>query len=434
MDRRREIIELDKKRVWHPYTEMGAYVEKAAPLVIARAEGARIFDMDGRSYIDGNASWWVALLGHRHPRLMRVLREQSESLCHVALAGITHEPAARLADELAAAAPAGLEHVFFSDDGSTAVEVALKQALQLWHNEGRPQKHRFVALEGAFHGDTLGVTGLGGVEVFRSPFAAATPPAIHLPLPPATSDDPAYALAVDAMERIVAEHADTLAAVVVEPVLQGAAGMRVYAPEFLTALRRACDAHEVLLVFDEVFTGYGRTGPMWASEHAGVSPDILCTAKGFSGGVLPMAATLSTRRVFDAFVGARDRAFYYGHTYCGHPLGAALAREVLAIYRDEAVLAAAEPKAARIRAAFAAMSGLPHVARSRSLGMMGAVDLAGGDGYLGERGWEIYDRALSRGVYLRPLGNTVYITPPLNIPDDDLEELLSVVSECISHA
>lgn len=432
MTKRDAIVALDKKRVWHPYTEMTAYIEQTEPLVVERAEGARIFDVDGRSFIDGNASWWVALLGHRHPRLMRVLREQSEKLCHVALAGITHEHAALLGEEICAVAPDGLEHVFYSDDGSTSVEVALKQALQLFHNEGKTQKQRFLALDEAFHGDTLGVTGLGGVEVFRAPFAQATVAVTHLPVPPESTDDPGYEDAVNAARQLIEGKADELAAVVVEPVLQGAAGMRVYAPAFLRELRTLCDAHDVLLVFDEVFTGYGRTGPMWACEHAGVTPDILCTAKGFSGGVLPMAATLSTRRVFDAFKGEKQRAFYYGHTYCGHALGAALAREVLAIYREEKILEQAKPKAEKIRAAFDELAALPGVTRVRSLGMMGALDLGGDDGYLARAGWDVYERALARGAYLRPLGNTVYVTPPLNIPDADLDELLDVVAACVA--
>lgn len=427
--KREEVVALDKARVWHPYTPMRQYVEETAPLVIERAEGARIFDVDGRSYVDGNASWWVALLGHRHPRLLRALREQSERMTHVSLAGITHEPAARLAEELCAVAPAGLSRVFFSDDGSTAVEVALKLALQLWFNHGRPEKRRLVGLEGAFHGDTLGATAVGGVEVFRRPFAASAAASAHLPVPGAGIDlDGATA----ALGETLA--AGDVAALIVEPCAQGAAGMRLYDPAFLVAARRLCDAHDVLLVFDEVFTGYGRTGPMWAADHAGVRPDILCTAKGFTAGVLPMAATLVTERVFEAFLGDRERAFYYGHTYCGHPLGAAVAREVLAIYRDEAILERAAPKAERIAATFARLGEIPGLERPRALGMIGAIDIVGDGGYLSRAGWRVYDEALSRGAYLRPLGNTVYVTPPLNIDDGDLDELLSVLEESVRRA
>ena len=244
---------------------------------------------------------------------------------------------------------------------------------------------------------------------------------------PSPADHGAYAQAFAALEAVLADGADTIAALVLEPLLQGASGMRVYDAEYLRRARALCDAHGVLLVIDEVFTGYGRTGPMWASEGAGVRADLLCLAKGFSGGMLPMAATLATPRVFDAFLGSPDRAFYYGHSYCGNPLGAAVAREVLAVYRDERILERAAPKAARIAAAFAAFAALPGVARTRSLGMTGALDLDAGGGYLGRAGWRVYEEARRRGAYLRPLGDTVYVTPPLNIPDADLDELLGIV-------
>ncbi len=251
---------------------------------------------------------------------------------------------------------------------------------------------------------------------------------VHVPSP---ADEGSFAQAFAALEAVIAAGHDEIAAVVLEPLLQGTAGMRVYDPEYLRRARAACDAHGVLLILDEVFTGYGRTGPMWAAERAGVRPDLLCLAKGFSGGMLPMAATLTTARVFDAFLGAPDRAFYYGHSYCGNPLGAAVAREVLAIYRDERILERAAPKAARIAAAFAAFGALPGVARTRSLGMTGALDLEAQGGYLGRAGWRVYEEARRRGAYLRPLGDVVYVAPPLNIPDADLDELLAIVGASV---
>ncbi len=232
-------------------------------------------------------------------------------------------------------APSGLSHVFFSDDGSTAVEVAMKLALQYWAQNGRPARRRFVALEAAFHGETLGVTALGGVEVFRRPFAGVLLDCIHVPAP---GDGAAYERAFDDLRRVVREGADSIAAVVLEPIVQGAAGMRIYDPAFLRAARELCDAHDVFLVCDEVFTGYGRTGPMWASGHAGIAPDLLCSAKGLSGGMLPLAATLATDRIFEGFLGDPDRAFFYGHSFCGNPLGAAVAGEVLRVFDDEKVL------------------------------------------------------------------------------------------------
>jgi adenosylmethionine-8-amino-7-oxononanoate aminotransferase len=430
-DEHSRVVTLDKRRVWHPYTAMQQYRDAVDPLVIVRAEGSRLFDADGRSYLDGNGSWWSCTLGHGHPRLVAALRRQSEVLCHTALAGIAHAGAADLAEALCAVAPRGLEHVFFSDNGSTAVEVAMKLALQFWSQSGRPQRTRFVALENAFHGETLGVTALGGVEEFRRPFAGVLLDAVHVPPP----RDPATApRAFDALARAVEQNAETLAAVVLEPAVQGAAGMRIYDPAYLRAARELCDRFDVLLVFDEVFTGYGRTGPMWAGEHAGVAPDLLCTAKGFTAGMLPMAATLATERVFEGFLGDADRAFYYGHTFCGNPLGAAVALEVLKIYEDEQVLRRARPRAERIAEAFAEMAALPGVASTRSLGMIGALDLAGDAGYLASAGWRVYDEARRRGAYLRPMGNVVYVAPSLNIPEDDLEQLLAIVRESVEAA
>ena len=307
----------------------------------------------------------------------------------------------------------------------------MKLCLQYWAQNGRPGRQRFLALEEAFHGETLGVTALGGVEVFRRPFAGVLLDCIHVPPPrePETS-----ARAFEALEQALRENADSLAGVVLEPVVQGAAGMRIYDASYLRHARELCDRHDVFLVFDEVFTGYGRTGPMWAGEHAGAAPDLLCTAKGFSGGMLPMAATLATERIFQGFLGEAERAFYYGHTFCGNPLGAAVAREVLRVFEEEAILERAKPKAERIARAFEAMRELPGVARTRALGMVGALDLEGDAGYLARAGWRVYDAARERGAYLRPMGNVVYVTPSVNIPDEDLDALLLAVRESVAAA
>jgi len=423
---REQIIALDKAHVWHPYTAMDEYIAEANPLVIARASGSRLFDADGRAYLDGNSSWWCAALGHNHPRLIRALAAQAERLCHTALGGITHEPVALLAKQLVKLAPADLEHVFFSDNGSTSVEVALKMSLQYWAQNGRPERTRFVAFEGAFHGETLGVTALQGVEVFRRPFASVVMECLRVP---AASDG--FERAFSVLEAILQKDGDRIAAVVLEPMVQGAAGMRIYDAEFLRRARALTSKHDVFLVLDEVFAGYGRTGPMWASEHAGIAPDLMCTAKGFTGGMLPMAATLATRRIFEGFFGGSDRSFFYGHTFTGNPLGAALAIEVLKVYEEECVLERAASKAQRIRAAFAEFLAIPGVTASRSLGMIGALELGGRQGYLERSGLGVYHEALRRGAYLRPLGNVVYIAPPLNIADADLEELLGIVADSV---
>jgi len=427
----KRIINLDKRYVWHPYTEMSHYRKNVEPLVIVEATGSRLLAADGRSYIDANASWWTSVLGHNHPRLVSALRRQSEVLCHAALGGITHSPASELAEALCAVAPDGLAHVFYSDNGSTAVEVAMKLSLQYWAQNGRPERTRFVALEEGYHGDTIGTTALGGVEVFRRPFAGVLLDCLHVP--PAR-DPGQLSRSLDEFEAVVERNAETIAAVVMESMVQGAAGMRIYDPAMLRAARELCNRHDIFLICDEVFTGYGRTGPMWACHHAGIAPDLMCISKAFTGGVMAMAATLATDRIFDGFIGAADRAFYYGHTFCGNPLGAAVALEVLEVLDDERILERAKPKAEQIARAFAAMADLPGVASTRSIGMIGALDLKGDGGYLAELGWRVYSEAQRRGVYLRPIGNVVYVVPSLNISDADLSELLTVVHESVASA
>jgi adenosylmethionine---8-amino-7-oxononanoate aminotransferase len=424
---RDDLIRLDRSRVWHPYTSIDAW-ERTDPIVVARAEGSSFWDVDGTRYLDGNASWWVAALGHGHPRLLAAMREQAAVLAHCALAGITHAPAALLAEELIAVAPRGLTRAFYTDNGSSAVEVAIKIALQTWEQRGAPKKTRFVALDGAFHGDTLGATSLGGVEVFKRPFASVLFDCVRAPFP----DPRAYERAFETIASIVRRERDTIAALVVEPIVQGAAGMRMYDARFLSMLRELTTENEVLLVVDEVFTGYGRTGSMWACDHANITPDLMCLGKAFAA-IVPMGATLVTEDVIEAFRGGKQRTLHYGHTFCGNPLGAALAREVLAIYREERVVAQAAAKAPRIAAAFERIAALPGVERVRSLGMIGAADLAssGSGGYLGDAGWRVFEEARKRGAYLRPLGDTVYVCPPLTISNEDLDTLLEILEASI---
>ncbi|HLL01057.1 MAG TPA: adenosylmethionine--8-amino-7-oxononanoate transaminase [Myxococcaceae bacterium] len=428
---RAEIIKLDKQYVWHPYTAMETYIAQTDPLVVVRAEGPYLYDADGRRYLDANGSWWVSTLGHRHPRLVKALVDQASTLAHTALAGIAHEPAARLGEELVALAPGArqaglpaeqrLSRVFYSDNGSTAVEVAIKMAAQYWAQNGRPQRTRFVTLSGAFHGETVGATSVGGVPLFREVFGPLLFDVVHVPSP---AEEGGWQRAFAQVEAALREHGDSIAGVILEPVVQGAAGMQLYSPEFVRAVREATRAVDTFLIADEVFTGLGRTGARFACDLAEVVPDLLCLAKALSGGLLPFGATLATERLFSGFLGARDRALYYGHSYCGNPLGAAVAREVLAVYRDEDVLGQVARKAPKIKAAFERMAQtVPGLVRPRALGMVGAVDLGGG-GYLASGGWRVYEAARRRGLYLRPLGDTVYIAPALNIPDGALDELL----------
>ncbi len=425
---RDEIVALDRAHVWHPYTPMDVYRGRDS-LVISHAKGVYLTDINGQLYLDANSSWWVASLGHGHPRLLRALTEQASRMAHCSLAGITHEPAAALASELCDTTAGAYNHVFYTDNGSTALEAAMKMALQFWAQSGAPKKTRFVALDGAFHGDTLGVASLGGVEVFRKPFAGVLLDCFHAPTPEYAS----YTQCFEAISAELRAHGDTIAAVVVEPMVQGANGMWMYPPELLRKLRAACTEHDVLLIVDEVFAGYGRTGRMWASEHADIWGDIMCIGKTFAS-ILPMGALLTTARVEHAFRGEASRAFYYGHTFCGHPLGCHVAREVLAVMRDENLVARAAAMQQVLAPRFERLAGATGAAASRALGAIAAIDLPATHavgGYLGQVGWHVYEEARRRGVYLRPLGNTVYVCPPLVSTDVEIALLLDVVEESV---
>ncbi|AKQ69765.1 Adenosylmethionine-8-amino-7-oxononanoate aminotransferase [Myxococcus hansupus] len=431
---RADIVRLDKAHVWHPYTAMEAYIAETDPLVVVRSQGSYLYDADGTRYLDANGSWWVSTLGHRHPRLLKALAEQVATLPHVSLAGITHEPAALLASELAAIAPGAdqpglpsserLSRVFYSDNGSTAVEVAIKMAAQYWAQNGMPRRSRFITLSGAFHGETMGATSVGGVPLFREVFGPLLFDVVHVPSP---AEEGGWERAFAQVQAALRAHPEEIAGVILEPVLQGAAGMLMYSPEFVRAVREATREVDTFLIADEVFTGMGRTGARFAVDLAGVVPDMVCLAKAISGGILPFGVTLASERVFSGFLGASNRALYYGHSYCGNPLGAAIAREVLAVYRDEDVLGQVARKAPRVKAAFERMAAtIPGLVRPRSVGMVGAVDLGGG-GYLAKGGWRVYEAARRRGLYLRPMGDTVYIAPALTISEAELDALLSGV-------
>lgn len=428
---RAAIVERERRFVWPPYTPSERH-EREDPLVVVTAEGPFLEDADGRRYVDACGSWWSQTLGHRHPRLVRALRAQSESLLHVAAGAATHPQIALLGEELAGVAPPGLARTHFSDDGSTAVEVAVKIAFQYWRQNGRPRRTRFLALSGAYHGDTLGAASLAAVEEFSATFAPLLFEVLRPPHP--DEGDGGWDRVLGHVEATLRARGDEIAAVVVEPLVQGASGMRMHPPSVLARLRELTAAVDTFLVADEVFVGYGRTGRMWACDHASVVPDLLCLGKGYTAGVLPMAATMATARVYDGFRGGVERALLHGHTFCGHALGAAVAREVLAIYRDERVLDGVATRAARIAAAFDEIGTIPGVRRTRSLGMIGAADL-GEPGYGGSGlGWAVAHEARARGVHLRPLGDTVYVTPPLNVPHDVLETMLGALAESVRAA
>ncbi len=430
MVQREQLIALERRHVWPPYTPSDRH-EGEDPLVVASAEGPYVVDVDGRRYVDASSSWWSQTLGHRHPRLLRALSSQAGELTHVAAGGATHAPIARLAEELAQIAPKGLVRTHFSDDGSTAVEVAIKIAAQYWRQNGRPQRHVFVALGHAYHGDTIGAASLAAIEEFSGTFE---PLLFRVIRPPSPDESSGWDRVLGELETILSRERDHIAGVFVEPLIQGASGMRMHPPSVLAELRRMTHAIDTFLIADEVFTGYGRTGRMWATEHADVTPDLLCLGKGFTAGILPMGATMATERIYDGFRGGTERALLHGHTFCGHALGAAVAREVLAIYRDESILEGVAVRAAKIASAFARIAQIDGVLRTRHLGIVGAADL-GVAGYGGSGlGWEVSRQARARGVWMRPLGDTIYIVPPLNIPLDVLDELLEVATESITAA
>lgn len=416
--------------MWPPYTSRERH-ETHEPLVVVEAEGSWLTDADGTRYFDAIGSWWTSTLGHRHPRLVARLRAQSERLFHVAAGGITHPEIAELAAELAAVAPPGLTRTHFSDDGSTSIEVATKIAFQYWQQNGRPSRRRFVALSGAYHGDTLAAMSLASIEEFRGAFGPLLFEVIHAPHP---TEVGGWDRVLEVVRRTLREGRDEIAALVVEPLVQGASGMRMHSPDVLRELFAITREIDTFLVADEVFTGYGRTGTMWACTQAGVSPDLLCLAKGYTAGVLPMAATMASARIYDGFSGGAARALMHGHTFCGHALGAAIAREVLAIYRDEDVLGGLEARAATIASRVAGMAAIPGVQAARALGMIGALDL-GDVGYGGTgAGQRVAEEAKKRRVFLRPLGDTVYVTPRMNVPMDELGWLLDALEESVRAA
>ncbi len=408
----------DNAHVWHPYTQHHG----AAPAIpIVRGDGALLFDETGRPIVDAISSWWVTLHGHAHPTIVRAIAEQAGTLEQVIFTEFTHEPAAALAAELVAHLPAGLARVFYSDDGSTAVEVALKMAIQYWHNRGQPRS-RIAALEHAYHGDTVGAMSASAPSVFTAPFADQLFGVIRLPAP----DDPNF---LGAFDRALDAPRDPLAAVIIEPLLQGAGGMRMWAPDLLREIRTRTAARNILLIADEVLTGFGRTGPLFACAGADVAPDIICLSKGLTGGFLPLGATVAREDVFAAFLSDdRQHTLFHGHSYTANPIACAAARASLALL-DEHSAARRRCIEQQHRAHLARLATHAHVRNPRILGTVAAFDIATEDGYLNPIGRELMAFAIERGVLLRPLGNVVYVLPPYCITDDQLTLVYDVITQ-----
>lgn len=422
--------------VWHPFTQEAL---DPPPLRVVRAEGVYLYIEDGRRLIDAISSWWVNLHGHCHPAIMTAIAEQSLKLDHVLLAGFTHEGVEELSFRLGNFLPEHLEHIFFSDNGSTAVEVALKMALQYWEKRGHAKKRSIVALEHAYHGDTAGAMSVSADSSFTDPFRDLRFPVqrVHSAYcyrcPVGKTRATCDIDCLDKLARLLEEKRDEIAAVIVEPLLQGAGGMIVHPIEFLQRTRKLCTEHNVLLIADEVLTGFGRCGAMFACNLANVVPDLMCLSKGLTGGVLPMGATVSTAEIHDAFVSAdRTRTFYHGHSYTGNPLAAAAGIASMKIFESEPVLERIQTIGAIQRERLAAIQNHPAVAEVRSIGSVAAIELRAEDaGYSSELRLKLYKFFLDRGVLLRPLGNIVYVLPPYAISAHDLHFVHDQIAESL---
>ncbi len=432
--------DLDRTSLWHPYTRHSALKGEPFP-IITRGEGAYLFDSEQRRYIDAIASWWACNLGHSHPRLIEAITRQAKELQHSILGNLTHPRAIELADRLVRLFPDRRRRVLFASDGASAVEAALRVAVQYRHNLGEHGKCRFVALEGGYHGDTIGAMSVGYLPSFHEPYRSMLFP-VHQAEAPCCYAPCLYGKAPRAcdtecfssMERIVEEHAGELAGVIVEPLCQGAAGMRIYPAAYLTRLGELCRKHEILLIVDEIAMGFGRTGKMFAFEHAGIDPDIVCLGKSLSGGYLPISATVVREEIFEAFSDEpEDHTFYHGHTFAGNPIASAAAIECLEIYEDERIVERANRLGQILAGELQAFESIPGVTNVRSLGMVGAFDLAdlpGGESGAG-RAQRLRHTLTRRGILLRPLGSTVYLMPPLIVEEEVLREVVQAIKENI---
>jgi len=472
-----ELQDWDRTHVWHAFTQMAEY----EPFIIERAEGCVLVDIDGNRYIDGVSSLWCNIHGHRHPKIDAAIRAQLDKVAHVTNLGGSNPTTIRLAKRLVDLAPPGLPHVFFSDDGATAVEVAIKMAFQYWRQRREPEKREpekgrapicrngpegashkwglppfsaslpasektcYLALGEAYHGDTLGSVSVGGVARFHAMFRPLLFETLRLPAPdsyrtpPGVPPEGLCQYHLEKLEQTLAQHHGRIAALVIEPLVQAAAGMIMHPPGYLSGVRALTRKYGVLLVADEVAVGFGRTGRMFACEHENVTPDLLCLAKGLTGGYLPMAATLASEEIWQAFLGgyAESRTFYHGHTYGGNPLGAAAAMATLDVFQEERTLEQLPAKIARLGEHLRRLAQLPHVGDVRQRGLIAAVelvrDVTAKEPYPWEeqRGLRVCDHARREGVWLRPLGNVLVIMPPLSITLEQLDQIAGAVERGI---
>ncbi len=415
-----QLIALDKRHLWHPFTPMRDWCAPGhEPLILVSGHGAMLRDSAGREYIDGNSSIWTNIHGHNHPAINHAIRAQLDRVAHTSFLGFTNEPAIELAHELVKiAAPDVLTRVFFSDDGSTAIEVAIKMALQYFQIMGQPERTRFVAFENGYHGDTLGAASLGGISLFHGRFSTHHFPVEHV----------ATAAALDALPM-----PETIAAVVIEPLIQGAAGMRPWPRGLLAAVRRWCDTQGVLLIADEVMTGFGRTGTMFAYQQEDAVPDFLALAKGLTGGFMPLAATLTTESIFEAFLG---ETFYYGHSYCGNQLACAAALASLRIFEEENVLAHLKPKIFHLARLLDAMRANPHIRDIRQCGFIAGIELGSPGGApldpIQHTGARVCLAARRHGLLTRNILDAIVLMPPLCITSAQIDDACRAIERAVA--
>ena len=433
--------------VWHPCTQMKDH--EWLPLVpVKSAEGVWLEDYEGKRYLDAISSWWTNLFGHRHPHIVAALKDQLDKLDHVLLAGFTHEPAVQLAERLCAIAPKGLTRCFYADNGSSAVEVALKLSHHYWRNLGQPGKRKFIALENGYHGETLGALGVGGTGIYRDAYEPLLMECLRVPSPDCYHRAPGEAWEdfsrrqFNHMAAMLERHAHEVCAVIVEPLVQCAGGMRMYHAVYLKLLREACTRHGVHLIADEIAVGFGRTGKMFACEYAKISPDLMCLSKGLTGGTLPLAVTLATDAIYEAFYAeyAERKAFLHSHSYTGNPLACRAALATLDLFEQSNVLAINIVKAQLLWARTAELRSHPHVAEVRQQGMILAIELATNIRtkepfpFADRRGLRVYQHGLEHGVLLRPLGDVIYFMPPYVIEPKEIELLCRVALEGVHKA
>ena len=412
----------DHRYIWHPFTQQQGWVEEE-PIIIEYAQGTTLADSEGRRYIDGVSSLWCNVHGHGHPKIDAAVHAQLGRVAHTTMLGLSHRPAIELAKRLIEIAPAPLSRVFYSDSGSTATEIALKIAFQYWAQNGETRA-KFITLKDAYHGDTLGSVSAGGIDLFHETYR----PLLFETLKAHPGD-------IGDMERLLAENEGDVAAVMMEPLVQGAAGMLMHPPGYLAAVRRLCDEHDVLLICDEVATGFGRTGTMFACEHEDVAPDLMCVAKGITGGYLPLAATFTTERIYEGFLGRHEqyRTFFHGHTYTGNPLACAAAIATLDVFEEERTIEALQPKIELLTRLLEPIAELPCVGEIRQRGFMVGIELEDFDA--AERtGHKVTLEARKRGAIVRPLGDVIVLMPPLAIEEAELERLVAITQEAIEAA